>query len=271
LAAGIAGLAKSPSQFAGLLRKDAVYNGLGHVKLPEELAKALNTAFDSVRTEALGHIGDAGKKQQAEALFNALAPTIKAADLDGAVVVTNKGKQFTALGAFKVERGDELGKVARALLADTVKDLPPAIKEKIKLDFDAVGATKIHKFEFSAEDDAGKMLEMYLGGLTVYLAFCNDGVLLSVGSDGLKAIKDAIAVPRAATGPVVFQELDVARLAPVLPPAQANKVKQLFPNGQGGIIRFTVEGGAAVTVRLNTSVAVLQLLGHLRELHDRPN
>jgi hypothetical protein len=57
-----------------------------------------------------------------------------------------------------VTGGIELRKTVRDLLSDALKTAPPAMKDRVKLDFDAVGATKIHKLELPAQDEAAKML-----------------------------------------------------------------------------------------------------------------
>jgi hypothetical protein len=264
LAAGIEAIAKNPSLFAGLLKSDAALEGMGHVKLPEALVKALGDVVDEAKALALAGIQEAAKKQQAEALFKVIVPTLKAGDFDGALVMVPSGKHFTVLTAFKVKDGTGLGKTVRELVSDSIKDLPPALQQKIKLDLDAVGPTKIHKIELPANNQEGKMAEAFLGDLSLYVAFRDDAVFLSVGKDGLAAIKEAVPVQASGAGPMLLYELDVARL-PFLPPAAAAKAKQLFPGGQGGTIRFSVEGGAALTVRLGTKVSVLQFLGQIRE------
>lgn len=264
LAAGIEAIGKNASLFAGLLKKDAVFNGLGHVKVPESVIKALGDVIDEAKVKALSNIQDPAKKQQADALFKVITPTLKAGDFDGATVVTPSGSNFTVLATFKVKEGDELGKTVRSLVSDTLKDLPPAAKDIIKLDAYTAGTTKIHQVQIPADGHAGNVLDMVLGDRNVYVAFRNDAVFVSAGKDGLQAIKDAVVVKASAASPMLYYEVDVARLAHFAPAAQAAKAKELFPNGSGGIVRFSVEGGAAITVRLSTKIAVLQFLGQMK-------
>jgi hypothetical protein len=271
LAAGIEAIAQNPSIFTGLLRKDAALNGLGHLKLPEALVKALGDVVDEAKGLALGSIQEAGKKQQAEGLFKAIIPTFKAGDFDGAAVMIPSGKHFTFLGVFKVKGGEELGNTIRDLVSASLKDLPPALKEKIKLDADAVGTIKIHRMTLPVDALTAGALEKVLGELNLYVAFRNDAMFLSLGKDGLQAIKDAIPAKGGAASPMLFYEVDVARLAHLAPPEQAAKAKQLFPDGQGGTVRLVVNGGAALTVRLTTNVAVLQFLGQVRQMKAGSN
>lgn len=266
LAAGIDAIGKNASLFAGLLKSDAVFNGLGHVKLPEAIIKSLGDVIDEAKVKALANIQDAGKKQQADALFKVITPTLKAGDFDGATVVTPSGSNFTVLAAFKLKDGDELGKTVHTLVSDTLKDLPPAAKDIIKLDAHSAGATKIHQVQVPGDDQGTKVLDMVLGDRNLYVAFRNDALFVSAGKGGLQAIKDAVEVKATGTTPMLFYQVDVARLTHLAPPAQAAKAKELFPSGSGGIVRFSVEGGSALTVRFSTKVSVLQFFALMHEM-----
>ena len=215
------------------------------MKLPDPLVKALGDVVDEARSMALGSIQDARKKQQAEALFSAVSPTLKGGDFDGALVLTSKDKQLTLLTAFKVQKGDELGKTVRELAGAVLKDLPPEWREKLKLDVATVGPTRIHKLEIPVTDQGGKMAEAMFGELSLYVAFTNDAMYLSLGKDGLQAIKEAIPVKATSKSSVLFYEVDVAQMIALIHPEQADKAKAQFPGGQKGTIRFTVEGGTA--------------------------
>jgi hypothetical protein len=270
LAVGFDAIGKRPSLFAGLLKKDAAFNGMGHMKLPEPLAKALVDVIDEARAMALGSIQDGAKKQQVDALFNALMPTFKSSDFDGALVVTSNGKNLTLLTASKVKDGTALGKTVRELV--TAKDIPPEVRNNIKFDVATVGKTSVCKVQLPlpADDHATKLAGLF-GEPTLYVAFRNDALFLSFGKDGLEAIKAAIPVQASAVGPMLYYEVDVARLISLIHPEQADKVKKIFPGGQGGTIRFSAEGGPALTIRLSTKVAVLQLLGQLHDMKRASN
>jgi hypothetical protein len=266
MAAGIEAVATNSSLFAGLLKKGAAVSGMGHVKLPEALASALGDAAQDAKAMAVNSIQDVGKKQQAESLFKVLIPTLRAGDFDGALVMTSQGKQLTVLGATKVKNGDELGKTVRELVAGSMKDLPPALRDKIKLDVGTVGATKIHKLELPVEDQGSKMVQKVFGEASLYVAFRNDAMFFSLGKDGLQSIKDAIPVKATGSTPMFLYEVDIAQLATLAPPDQADKARKIFPGGQGGIVRLTVQGGRALTVRLDTKVSVLQYLGQMHDM-----
>jgi hypothetical protein len=266
MATGIDAMGRSSSLFGGLLKKGAAFNGTGHLQLPEALAKALGDVVDEARGMAAGSIQEPTKKQHVEAFFKALTPTLRAGDLDGALVVISQGNQLTAVGATKLKNGLEVGTTIRGLVSDSLKDLPPKVKDRIKLDIDAAGGTKIHKVELPAEDQGAKEAAKILGELSVYVAFRNDALFWAVGKDGLRAIKEAITAQPASASPMLFYEIDVPRLTFLAPPPIADKANKDFPGGQRGMVRFTVTGGTALTFRLETNAAVLQFLGQIHEM-----
>jgi hypothetical protein len=269
MAASIDALSKSPSMFGGLMKKDVVNSALGRIKLSDPLVKALGDLYDEFRGTALAHINDAAVKQQAGAFFAALAPTLKTGDFDGAYVVTENGKKLTAVTAIKVKDGAVVEKSVRDLVDASSKGLPPNLQDKIKLDMDAVGGVKIHKVELGAFDPNVKMFEQFLGESNLYLAFRKDAMFLSVGKEGLQAIKAAIPTTPAAGTPLFVYEFDVARMVYLTMPEQIELAKKYFPTGQGGTLRISVEGGTSITARLATKVSVLSFFGAVGELQKK--
>ncbi len=265
LANKIQAMAKGPSMFTGLLKKDAAFNGMGHIKLSAALTKALVNVIEEARTKALEGIADADKKQQADTLFKVILPTFQTGDFDGAAVVMSKGQKLSVVTAFKVKDGNELGKTIRDLVSTKLKDAPPAVKDNIKLDFETVGATKIHKIDLAFLGAEAKKLETLVGTPVLYVAFRNDALFMSLGKDSLQGIKEALPVQPTGTSPLFFYEVDVARLMYLAPPEQADAAKKLFPTSSGGIVRLSVDGGQAITVRLTMKVAALKLLGQVHE------
>ena len=269
MAASINALSKSPSMFGGLLKKGVVSSGLGRLKLSDPLVKALGDLYDEFRGKALADISDAAVKQQADAFFAALAPTLKTGDFDGAFVVTENAKIITAVAAVKVKDGAAVEKSVRDLVSASAKNLPPNVKDKIKLDMDAIGGVKIHKVELAGINPNLKMLEQFMGEPNLYLAFRKDAMFFSLGKEGLQAIKAAIPMTPMAGTPLAVYEFDVARLVNLTMPDQIELSKKYFPTGQGGIVRITVEGGSAITARLTTKVSVLSFFGAVGEMQKK--
>src|SRR5262249_52525502 len=124
LAAGIASLGETPSLFGGMLGKDAPMSVLVHAALPESLRGVLGPVIDEAFRKELGKEKDEAKRQQSEKMLNALAPTLKAGELDAAFALRKaaKGDQFTAVMGMKLKDGSAVEKTLR----DLVKDLPEA-------------------------------------------------------------------------------------------------------------------------------------------------
>ncbi len=193
-----------------------------------------------------------------------MAPTFKSGDFDGALVVLSNNKYLTLVGGSKVKNGKEMEATARSLAKDLNKDAPPKFKDMVKFDVDAAGAVKIHKITIPADDQHAKEVEKVLGELTGYIAFRDDAMFFSLGKDGLAAIKKAALLQGSSSSvPMVSYEADIAKFTFLAPPQAAAKANSLFPGNQGGTIRFSVEGGQALTLRFSTKVSVLQFIGQM--------
>lgn len=266
LSRGIAELAKSPSLFGGVLRKDAAFNALAHVRIPDSMLQAFDKVITEGTTQALEAIQDPAKKKQADALFKALAPTFRAGELDGAFVLQGpRNGKFTLLVAGKVKDGDKLGKTLHDLVSEALKDIPPAQRDKIRLDAASVGNVKIHHLEVP-ELLKDKTMSQLVGDPNLYVAFRADAVFVALGSDGMNAVKTALAAPATPSSPLFLYEVDIARLAAVFaPPEQQEQAKKLFPKEGDATLRIRLEGGTTLTFRFETRLAVLEFLSQVRE------
>src|SRR5262249_8293236 len=82
LAADIAGLGKARSGGASLVGPDSALNGQAHLALPEKMRTALAPVIDEGVKKALEGEKDRGKRELLSGLLQALAPTLKGAELD---------------------------------------------------------------------------------------------------------------------------------------------------------------------------------------------
>ncbi len=241
-------IGKLKSPLAGMVKKDLAFEGALHFALPETLQKAFDGVIDDVTNRSLEGIQNADKKKQAETLFKAMMPTAKAGEYQVvAAVIGPKLDRYTFLGAIKLKDGEKLGKTVHGLIELALKEIPEAERGKIHLDFDAVGAIKIHKFEVPKNPQIDKLLDDVAGDKHLYLAFRDDALFLALGKEALPTLKTALAkTDSAASTPLIF-DFDVARMAKLMAqtPEQKDLAAKLFPNGQNGRVRFAVEGGRA--------------------------
>lgn len=248
---------KSP--LAGIAPGDAAFHGAFHLVLDEGLHKAVEGVIQEASANSLEGIKDADKRKQAETLFNAIMPTAKAGEYQAvAVVLGPKNDHYTFLGALKLKEGLKLGAIARDLIADAAKQVPAADKGKIHLDFDTVGAAKIHKFELPKNSELDALIKN-TGDSNLYIAFRDDALFAALGQEALPAMKSALGkTDGAASRPFVF-DLDAGRMGKWLAhsPQQLQHAKVL---AAGNRLRVTVEGGANLRVDVRTHFNVLEFL-----------
>ena len=262
LAKMIADLGSTKSLFAGFNSSDAVLSGLVHVMLPPEIRKSFEAVVEETKEMALAGLNDPAKKKQAESLLEALLPSLKAGELDAGFALTgpNANKKYTVVAGVKIKEGDKLAKIVRDLLDQTTKDLPPQVRDLIKLDADSVGNVKIHRFDVGPAFDP-KAAEVF-GQSPVHVAIRNDAAFVSVGEEGLAAIKKAVASQAAGAAPPLAFEVAVARLAPLMGKAlnSSDAGSNAFANDDGRIT-VRLEGGAALTAQVTAKLSVLQFFG----------
>ena len=152
LAKTIQALGTLKSPLAGILKKDNAFQGAFHLALPDSLRTALGKVIDEASEKSLAGIQDAAKKKQAESLFQALSPSAKASEFQiVAAAIGPTNQQYTLVAAVKLQDGDKLGATTHGLLKDALNDLPPDQRKRVQLDFDSVGAVKIHKFQLPGD------------------------------------------------------------------------------------------------------------------------
>jgi hypothetical protein len=256
---------KSP--LLGMVKKDLAFQGAVHFVLPESLNKAFVNVITEINENALRGIQDAKKNDQARTLFEAMMPTAKAGDFQiVAAVLGPKAQRYTFIGALKLKDGDKLGKTVHDFLKEASSDLPEDQRSRIQLDFDRVGAIQIHKFVVPKDPKTDKIISDVAGDNHLYLAFRDDALFLALGKEALATLKTALAKEDSASSqPLVF-DFDVGRMALLMAQTQEHKdlAGKLFPNGENGRVRLTVEGGTNLHAHLQMQLNVLEFLAKLK-------
>src|SRR5207245_10617463 len=99
----------------------------------------------------------------------------KAGELDVAADVRGptKNKHYALVVALKLKDGQSLEKVLR----DLREQVPPAEREKIKLDAETAGSVKVHRLDVQEQfDEHAKNL---FGSNPIYIAFRSDALFVS--------------------------------------------------------------------------------------------
>jgi hypothetical protein len=261
LASRITALGEMRSVFAGLTRPDAALNVLAHVAVPEGLRKPLASVVDEVIEKGLQNEKDENKRQEAERLLKALAPTIRAGELDTALTMRgpDADKHYTVLLGLKVSQGKQLEKAFR----DLARRLPERDRAKIKWDVETVNRVRVHRAAF--QDQLDENARRTLGDNAVYFAFRDDRVVAVLGPGGLAAIKDLVSA-EAAPGPLFEESAALSHLAALMTAEHPNApqaAQAAFGAGGHDRVGFTLRGGKALTARLVVDAAVLKFAGQL--------
>jgi hypothetical protein len=268
LATTIEKLGQARSLFGGLLRDDAAMNALLSYGLPDKLRSALTGLITEAAKKALAESTDPAKQAQVKQLMEAILPTFKSGELDLAFCLRGPGAgdRYTLVGGVKLKEGEKLAKTLR----DLIQTLPEGERGKIKLDRDKAGGTSIHELDVSKGFDA-KAREMF-GEEPLYVAFRPDAAYFALGEDGLKAIKEALTAPKAATAPLRL-DLSLNRLAVVMAktPEQAKAARRLLTQGEEGRFRISIEGGERLRLRLHVNLTVVRLLAQLGAMEPAKN
>jgi hypothetical protein len=255
LAANIADLGKLKSLAASLAGRDSALSGLVDLSLPRKLRDVIGPVIDEGEQKAVAKQENKVKREILEAILTAVKPTLKAGEVDAGVDLRgpNDAGIYTAVAGVRVKDGEEIDKTLHKIVAD----LPPEVREFIKLDFDKVDKTAIHRVTPHGEANP----EIPLGDNPIYVAVRDDAVLIGAGAKGLEALKEVLG-STAKASPVARVELSLTRLAPLMEKENKGAVeaaKKAFAREIGADkVRVTIEGGPALKLRLNLKTYVVK-------------
>jgi hypothetical protein len=262
LAAGFEDLGKTTSMFAGLMSHENAFGALFHASVPKELRSVYIEAVEE-QLKAVGNL-EQGKEERVRHVLKALEPTVKAGEVDAAVVLRgpNQDKTYTLTAGLKIRDGLEVDKALRRLL----KDVPEAERAAITLDAETVGEVKVHRIDAQRQYDA-KARELF-GESPIFVAFRPDAVIAVIGHNGLASIKAALSADPKATAPARIQ-LALARLAPTFAKTEAQRqvVRKVFSAGNAGELRIALAGGDALRLSLAADLSVLQFMAEFYMVH----
>jgi hypothetical protein len=267
LATRIADLAQTKSLFGSLVSKDSAMNLAVHLALPTEIRKVLGPMLEEGFRKGLEHEQDQAKREQAARLFKAIKPSLEAGELDLAFDLRGptSNNTYTVVGGLKIRDGAEIEKAIRAL----VKDLPAKERGAIHLDSDSAGPVKIHRID--AQKELDEETRRVLGDNPIYFAVRPNTIFLAGGAGGLNALKGALTTQAKAAPPVQF-EMSLAQLAPLMEKDSKGSLKaaeEAFGKGkEADKIRFTVQGGKALSVRFHLDAPVVRFIS-LREKAEK--
>ena len=167
----------------------------------------------------------------------------------------------------KVEDGDDIEKLVR----NAIKSLPEKDQERVKFDVAKAGDVDIHQFIPDSGMTEENSKRMFGENPEVYFAFRDDALLTAIGADGLKALKEVLtAKPKA--GATVQMEASLSRFAALMTkdhPAAPDAAKKAFKDGKKDKVRFVLEGGKALTVKISMDAPVVTFSALMAEAEQK--
>lgn len=263
LAKSIQSLGSFKSPLAGMVKKDVAFHGSFHFALPATLHKAFESVLDEAAAKSLEGIQNPMKKKQADTLFKALMPSAKAGEYQiVAAILGPQAERYTFVGALKLKDGTKLGTSVHELLTDALKQIPEAERGKIQLDFDKVGAIKIHRFEVPKNPLLDPLVEEVAGDKYLHLAFRADAVFLALGKESLTTLKAVLAKTDSVASPPLLFDVDITRMAKWLArtPKQKEQAEKLLTDGESSRVRLCIEGGTSLRAALQIRFSALEFL-----------
>lgn len=256
LASQITELGSARSVAASLMSSSSALNGLLHASLPAKLRTALGPVLDDIEKKITDSAKPAEAREMVEVLVKALDPTLRAGEADAGVDLRGPSEEglYTIVAGSRLKDGEGVDKAIRKVVAK----LPAEAKSVIELDAEKAGSVAIHKITPpKVDEDTGK----FLGSGSFYVAVREDAVLVAAGDKALEAIKEA-ATASPKTGRVFQIEAAIRQMAPLMEKDHKGAeaaAKKAFGKATGSDkVRFTIEGGDALKVRLSAKAQVLK-------------
>jgi hypothetical protein len=272
LATKLLNLGQSSSLFTALAGDHPTAAGLVHLKLPEDLRKALAPLIDDGLKQLRDRETDDTRQALLDSLIKAVKPTLKAGELDYAVSIRgpSKGGLYGGVYGLKIRDGGALEKVVRDLIA---KVSPHIEKVKFKLDAHKVEGVAVHSVSLKEVQD--EKVAKAFGEGPVYFGFRKDALLVTWGDNALDLIKEAVAV-QPKTGPFIHYEASFGKMLPLFKVYGRNDkfaemARDVFggETRDNGLVRFTLQGGKALRARFRVSGQVIKLFSQAIVLQKR--
>jgi hypothetical protein len=231
------GLAKTLLSFAGksslpaaiVAAKDPAIRVTAKGGLTPDLKSRFAAVIDQASEEIVKKV-DPNAKAVVRQGIEALAPTIKAAQVDGAIALNGpdaKGK-YSLILAGEVKQGKEIEKLLKelALSAGAVADFD--------FDLEKSGDFSLHKITLSAGPPE---LEQFFGTKTFWLAISDTHIALSIEPDGI-LIRAGLKA-KAVEVPILSVNVCVSKLLPII-------AKDLKPDEVKAILKDAFEDDSSM-------------------------
>lgn len=267
LAGQIGDLAKGQSLLAGIAQGRTALGVVTNTTLPKDMRQGFAKSQLAQIRETLAKEQNQELRQIGEILIKALEPTLLSGESDLAIALRgpNSAGQYTAVAGIKLKEGKGVEKAIKEIVAK----LPENERGLFQFDLENVSSATIHRINFHQDPRYDEQLKKFLGENPIYVATRDDAVILSVGAEGLTALKAALAVvPQAAPPLQVNASLASLGAMTEKPEAAAKAAQDIFKQEGSDRIQFSVDGGKALKARLSMKTLVLKYLKALNDLNS---
>jgi hypothetical protein len=269
LAKELAGMQIAQGISATLSGKESAFNPRISLNLPANIRKALDPVIDEQIKKLLASKKDENERALLTILTDALKPTAKGGMVDVGFDLRGPAKSghYTLLVGGQVKEGEGIEKAMKNVLGK----LPEAVQEYVKTDFAKVGEVNVHQLNLDKDKLDAKWKAVFGAG-PIYFAVRKDAVFLGAGSQGLDAVKDALAAkPKSSNS---FQaELNLSRLPSILPKvakqleadpkAVAEAAKKSFKTKDSDKVVLRVDTAKGLQLRLSLKTQVITFISLL--------
>ncbi len=253
----------SKSIFGSALGSDSALNMLINTSLGSKMRAAIGPVIDEGIAKAIADEKKPENKEIAEKFLKVMTPTLKSGEFDIAVTMRGPGKgdKYSVVAGVKVKDGLEIDKTLR----DLIKKLKPEEQARITLDAEKIGNVNVHKLDIAKDVD--KKAKELFGDGPMYAAFRPDAVYFAAGDNALTSLKEALTA-KPSIAPAFQMEMSLSRFAAAAgkddkdfaAAAEAAFGKSSKPNDK---VRFTLEGGAALKLKLSAKGDALRFFTEL--------
>lgn len=265
-------LGRRPSLPVAIVGADTVARGNVKFALTDALMKQYRQAVEDGLKEAIKD-APAEAKEVAEAAIAAFGPSLKAGELDAAVGLLgpdSKGR-YQLVGAVAVKDGKKI----ETFVKDTIKQYGGLIENDVEFKFDVetVGDFKLHKIVIKKDTD--EKFEKLFGTKHVWLATSDNCVAFSVEEDGAALKKGLKAKPVPAA--MFAGEISASKILPLADmDLKPDEIKALVKDALGNnpkpgedVIRFAIEGGDKLAMKISLKGKAVRLLAGLQTLKGK--
>jgi hypothetical protein len=269
------------TNFAGFLSPKAAVSGIWTGTLSDADVAQAKIALADARKRTVKELENQGLSEDEVKLaaqllgdmFDVLQKTVESKQVDGGLMLMLDPAALTLVAGGTIADGVKLEKVAKQLVEEIKKSDPEAAKS-IKLNAETYQGIRFHTFSMPTPDKA--MVPFVGDTLDVVVGIADDKVLVAVGRDAAKTLKQVIDGSKAAAG----KEVPPMRLTVAATPiakfaakaAEEDSVKAMAAmvvgvlEKAGGKDHVTITAtpiAKGIRVRLEVEQGLLKLLGSM--------